>query len=721
MKRKYIAIILGIIFAGIAIRLFPNILNYAWGNDYGIYYYLSQAFLSGKSLVYPPNSPWGTDGYQYFPVTFLIVDFVHLITGISVAEALDYSIPILGGLTPFLLYLISREIGLDRITSALAGFLLVVSPVQLYQTSQPNYLTTGHFFLLLSIYFFLAYHRKKIFAVPLAISVILLVLSHQLSTYFFLISIVGMVFSVNLLNTKWKSFLFSDMLVIELSGTFMLTYLLLRVPNMVQFFSGAVHGLGYVGVIVLFYSLVLVSYLALRNFNSAKFREKAIRVMGRLKMTIEPRGDLMLVFVASLSIMAILVALIATGTIPRFISYYAVIISLPFIVFLAVSTIGIKYFLIENNIAEVLGWTMAILISLLYSFASKNTVLLPARHIEYLSEPFSIISGYVIVKWYLHFKSMKGRINVREKNTRVRGMHKFGEGIATPIAMNTPAGVTMITMPRQRVTTSLRHYTASARRPFENVVAIAAVSLVLLMGVASYPMVSDFIPSHTEAITLEDNATIQYLVEYGNKSLSVATDHQMGILLYSYGFASPFNNISTLWNSTSWTGAIDEITGQNGSYAPIGYVFLNTFMLQYGVWGYNSSLNPNQLPIMVNGTAFTKFFAPPFVLLYENSSTTRNSTTYLFSLNWTYLGNKGYNLSYYYGLYEKKEGNASAIQLSPTFPAFEQMKAYSPSLSPLSPYFLSLQRQRPCWLSPELPPPVLPQRLSNLLLCSLLF
>jgi len=181
---REIAIVSAIIIAGVAIRIFPNVLNYAWGNDYGIYYYLSQAFLSDKALAYPPNSPWGTDGYQYFPITFLIVDAVHYLTGVPISAALDYSIPFLGGLTPFLIYLISRGLGFDRNISAVAGFLLVVSPVQLYQTSQPNYLTTGHFFLLLSIYFFLAYHRNRIYAIPMSISIVLLVLSHQLSTYF---------------------------------------------------------------------------------------------------------------------------------------------------------------------------------------------------------------------------------------------------------------------------------------------------------------------------------------------------------------------------------------------------------------------------------------------------------------------------------------------------------------------------------------------------------
>jgi len=302
--RKYIALVVGIIISGVAIRLLPNILNYAWGNDYGIYYYLSESFLSSNSLAYPPNSPWGTDGYQYFPVTYLIVDGIHYLFHIPVSLSLDYSIPILGGLTPFLLYLIARETGLDRTTSALAGFLLVVSPIQLYQTSQPNYLTTGHFFLLLSILFFLAYHRKKYFLYPMSASIVLLVLSHQLSTYFFLISITGMVFSVNLLSDRWKNFLFSDVLIIEGTGTLMIGYLLLRIPGMVHFFSKAVGGLGYVGVIILFYAMSLTMFFVLRKVDGKKVRTSAIKAVERLKLGIYPKRDFMLVVVATLAMIA---------------------------------------------------------------------------------------------------------------------------------------------------------------------------------------------------------------------------------------------------------------------------------------------------------------------------------------------------------------------------------------------------------------------------------
>jgi len=712
--RKYIALVVGIIISGVAIRLLPNILNYAWGNDYGIYYYLSESFLSSNSLAYPPNSPWGTDGYQYFPVTYLIVDGIHYLFHIPVSLSLDYSIPILGGLTPFLLYLIARETGLDRTTSALAGFLLVVSPIQLYQTSQPNYLTTGHFFLLLSILFFLAYHRKKYFLYPMSASIVLLVLSHQLSTYFFLISITGMVFSVNLLSDRWKNFLFSDVLIIEGTGTLMIGYLLLRIPGMVHFFSKAVGGLGYVGVIILFYAMSLTMFFVLRKVDGKKVRTSAIKAVERLKLGIYPKRDFMLVVVATLAMIVVLIAMIHASLIPSFVTYRAVLISTPFLIFIAVSIIGIKYLLIETKREEVLGWSMAIVLSLLYSFFSRNTVLLPARHIEYLSEPFSIIAAAVLIWWYIHYKERK------EETKEIVVSSTVGGGGYTAVPINTPAGVTVVMVPRRSEYREITHYIKSARRPVENLVVIVSVSLVLLMGVASYPMVDNFVPSHTEAMTLEDNATIQYLVQYGNRSLSVATDHQIGILLYSYGFVSPFNNISVLWNSTDWHAAIWELTGNNGSYPPIGYVLLDSYMLRYGVWGYNSSDNPNQPAIMINQSSFKKFFQEPFELLYTNSSTTSNSTAYLFSVNWTYLGEHGYSLPYYYSLYEKNEAGEDAIRLSPTSQVSEPSKACSPSLSPPSLYSPSQQRQQPYLQSPGPLLPVLQQPLNSQLSRSLL-
>ena len=66
MERRDIAIISAIIVAGVAIRLLPNILYYAWGNDYGIYYYLSEAVL--KTMI--------MSKIRWFGV-YLDNDFIH--------------------------------------------------------------------------------------------------------------------------------------------------------------------------------------------------------------------------------------------------------------------------------------------------------------------------------------------------------------------------------------------------------------------------------------------------------------------------------------------------------------------------------------------------------------------------------------------------------------------------------------------------------------------
>lgn len=689
MKDRNLEIIIAsaIIVSGVVIRLLPNIIYYAWGNDYGIYYYLSESFLTGKSLLYPPNSPWGNDGYQYFPMTYLIVLGVHFIFNIPINTALSYSIPFLGGLTPFLLYLIARELGFQRIVSALAGFLLVVNPVQVYQTSQPNYLTTGHFFLLLSILFFIKYHRNVRYVLPLLASIVLLILSHQLSTYFFLISIIGMVVTVNLLGDKWKNYAFYDFLIIEFTGTTMIAYLLLRIPTMLHFFSKALLGLGYGGILGVFYFFSIVLFIVLQHWNSERFKGRVDNFLKRFRLNIDPRRDIYLTAISMFLIIAVLFVMLAVGAVPSYITAAAILLSSPFILFLSISVVGLKYFLTERNISEVFGWSLAIIGSLLYSIISKNTVLLPARHFEYLAGPFSIISAYVVYRWYMHYREMGHREHISEGQA-------IDQQRMVPATMVDPEGRPFFLVRRQVIREVRGTYSVKKSVAVENLIIIVAISVVLLMGVFSYPITSDFVPSHTEALTFQDEAVIEYLNETGNRSLSVATDHQIGILLKSYGFTSPFNNLSVFWNSTNWTQAVWQITGENGSYMPVGYVLISTYMIQYGVWGYNGSNNPNQPPIYLNRTTFGKFFDPPFSLMYENSSTTQNVSSYLFSVNWTYLNNylesRGMgNLSYYENLYNSKENATGAIQPSPISLISAQMQGCSLSLflpSPCSPF-----------------------------------
>ena len=647
-----VALALSIIAVGVVIRLIPNIIYFAWGNDYGIYYYLSQAFLTGKSIVYPPNSPWGNDGYQFFPVTYFIVLGVHYLFRVPLNVALNYSIPFLGGLTPFLLYLISKQLGFNRYVSVLAGFLLAVNPVQVYQTSQPNYLTTGHFFLLLTILFFFKFHKDRKYLVPLVISLALLIMSHQLSTYIFLISIAGIVIFVNLLSDKWKSYLLWDTLFIESTGTFMMLYLLLRIPSMVHFFSGAMLGIGYGGVMVLFYVSTMLIYIVLSRWKTERFSKHLNSFLIRFKLNIDPGRDFYLTIISTLAIMLVFVVGMITGLLPSYISFNSIFISIPFFLFLSISIVGLKYFLTEMNIAEVFGWSFTIAVSLLYSVISRNTVLLPARYFEYLAAPFSIIAAYVLYKWDIHYK----------ETHKLKNLHGANQQLMIRVPMknsNKSHSHKSVAKPSFE---GMKRYVVAKRFAAENIVIIVALSLILLMGVVSYPMTSDYIPSHTEAITYQDEAAIQYLNQTGNRNLSVATDHQIGIYIESFGFSSPFNNLSIFWNSTNWTQAIWQIIGENGTYLPVGYVLISSYMIEYGVWGYNGSNNPNQPPVYLNESSFSKFFTEPMELMYENTSATQNVSSYLFGINWTYvnsyLSQRGLgNLSYYVSLYHEKNRN----------------------------------------------------------------
>jgi len=638
MRRANFIYPLIVAIAGIAIRLAPNLLYYAWGNDYGIYYYLSQAFLSGKALVYPPNSPWGTDGYQYFPMTYWIVDFTHIVFRIPINASLNYSIPILGGLTPLLLYFISREMKLSEVTSFIAGMLLAVDPIQAYQTSQPNYLTTGHFFLLLSLLFLIRSQRElkpgKYYYLTYLIT-LFLILSHQLSTYFYIISALGIIILGSFLDEVWKRNLMRNIIYLEVTGALFISYIAIRLPNSINLLDGALLGTGYHGIILAFFGSSLI--LSILSYNSELNRSKAFlsRVILNMGLIKNYMRDVWIIIFTTFSIVLILSILILFNYMPSFITYSAVIISIPFFIFMSLGIIGIKYALVDRQIL-LLGWIAPLVGSLIYSLITRNTVLLPARHIEYIVEPMSILAAYVIFNWLMQIREHK--LESGDKSYKI------------PIASSMKSG---------------KKYLA------ENILVISVVLLVLVLGIMSYVIPSNFVPSHSEAITFQDDAVIQYLNITGNRSFSVATDHQIGILLASYGFVSPFNNLSLFWNSTNWTLAIAQITGENGSYPPIGYVILDTNMIQYGVWGYNGSNNPNQPAISLNNSSLSKFFHQPFILQYENSSLTSNYTSYLFELNWTYINNylmsRGMgNLSYYMSLYEMKNKDSP----QPTFSHF---------------------------------------------------
>ncbi len=606
---------------GVLVRIIPNLFYYTWGNDFGIYYYLSLHYLNLHSWISPPNSPWGTDGYQYFPITYIIVDLFSKISGISVFLSLKFVIPVLGGLTSLLIYMIAREMGISLKISFISSLLLAIDPIQVFQTSQANYLTTGHFFLLLTLLLFLKSHKNKNYYPFTLLSAILLILSHQLSSYIFLISVIGMVVSVELYSGKWKKYITQDLLFSGVFGILLFTYLILRVPTSKQFLVSAADGIKIQWIILIFLSLIVSLYFMLKYGNLCCSLEKSMETLRKRMKRRAYSIDFLLLLTSVIIIEGVLFITINLGGF-SFISYESLILSLPFVTFLSMSIIELKNSMIKGYLPETTGWILAISISMLYSAVTRNKTLEIARQVEYIVEPFSILSGLYIINAYYRtkrsfFRSLPKHC-VRKKKFHTILTEKYSKSYHIKSSMFVISKISMTKLSNIKIAT---------------IICILFVSLIL----TSYSMPSQFVPSHNEGLTYQDEAALNFLAQHGNRNLSVATDHQIGIFISSYGFKSPFDYISILWNSSNWKNSVWEILGENGTFPKIGYVVIDSQMLSYGVWGYNGINNPSQPPIKISKTAFQKFFSEPFRLIFEERSGYYGYCSYVFAVNFSFI------------------------------------------------------------------------------------
>ncbi|MBN1860020.1 MAG: glycosyltransferase family 39 protein, partial [Candidatus Thermoplasmatota archaeon] len=190
LKSWYFWLILITVIA-IAVRSIPAWMNAAWGGDFGIYYGLTSRMVENQQ-IFNEYDGWG-GMYNYFPVLYIFSAAGHWITGVDLLWVMPKIAPIFGGLTVFLLYFIIYELTKRRDLALLSSLFLAVIPFHVYQTSHAAPLTMGHFFMILCLYLFIKYMNEKKYLIPLLISTMFLIMSHHLTTYFFLMTILFVV------------------------------------------------------------------------------------------------------------------------------------------------------------------------------------------------------------------------------------------------------------------------------------------------------------------------------------------------------------------------------------------------------------------------------------------------------------------------------------------------------------------------------------------------
>lgn len=381
----------------IIIRSIPGWIYEAWGCDFGIYLNITNSMVQTRQ-IFPPYVGWGSS-YNEFPIFYIINAGAHWITGIDVATIMLRLTPIFGGLSIFVFYFLVYELTKNRKVSLLSALFLAVLPIHVYQTSHAAPLTIGHFFMILSMYLFVKYRKNNKYAVPLAISTILLVMSHHLTTYFYIIILIFIVFIENVTVKEWTNTFKKDMIYLFLTSILIFSYWAFIAKTVYEGFMTTGFHLGNIRlepihIILLFYVL----FFAI--FASIKFIRK-YRSSFHIKIYWSNLQSFIMVLIICYSIMTFFLFFPAPW-INHTIDPEVIILTTPLIIALAFGLANVRYVYHLENGKFIVGWILAILISLCYSVITQNQIILAQRHLEYLMAPLAILIVYGIGGIFLY-------------------------------------------------------------------------------------------------------------------------------------------------------------------------------------------------------------------------------------------------------------------------------------------------------------------------------
>ncbi len=623
--------------AAIIIRSLPAWTNAAWGCDFGIYLGLTKSFVESGEL-YNQYYGWG-NSYQYFPVLYAITGFAHWITGIDVLVLMSKIAPIFGGLTILIFYFLVYELIKDRKIAILSTLFLAFLPFHVYQLSHASPLTMGHFFMMFSMYLFIKFRQKLMYVIPLIISTILLIMSHHLTTYFYIISLVFIIFFENASIKdpsikKWSLSIKKDVFYILLTSILTFSYwAFIATPvyinfMSIRFFIGNFR-IESIYIIILFYFLFLCSFgiaILIRRFNifinisiltvKNLFLKFFVLLSLKLNPFIKKEEPSYKSRVVIFSL--IIIFFLTTMTIFLFrklpwtnfpFTFNSMILSIPLLVVFAFVGVGFRYTEYIKNGFYIRGWFFAIFISLLYGLITNSGTILPDRHFEYIMYPVAIIAVYGIGAIFFdqYYKALLSKL-INKKNLfidyhlrKIKIKHKY----------------------------RMIHF-------------VVIIVLVASLAGSVYPSFKE-LKASDESITNEDVAVITWMTANLDKNTSlISSDHRLARIAESEGFNSTKDETIKLWSAENLTDYIDELMGIGKNHSKITHIIIDDIMKNEVVHvGYGKII------YMTNSSwtaAYDKFSQQPFELLYRNETVQKNPVTEepihwaeIYYVNWTYL------------------------------------------------------------------------------------
>ncbi len=590
-----------ITFLAVIIRSIPAWTNAAWGCDFGIYYGLTNSLVNNQEL-FNPYYGWG-GSYQYFPVLYAITGAAHWLTGMDVLTIMPKLAPIFGGLSVLIFYFVVYKLLGDRKIALLSSLFLAVMPFHVYQTSHASPLTLGHFFMMLSIYLFLKFREDNRYIFPLLISSTLLIMSHHLTTYFFLITLVFVVFVENASKKTWTDSLKKDVVyILAISGMIFSYWIFIATPVYENFMRGGLR-LGPIYLssnysIFLFYILFVSMFGIIwlkRRFNLFIMREKPNAKTAIIRFTL------------IISIILLAMGVFSLVKIPwtNFtFTPLSIIYSLPLILIFAFGFAGIRYTRFIQNGDFIRGWVLAILLSFVYGIITNSSAILPHRHFEYLMAPLSIISifGIRIILLNINYDKIS-KFTKKYRQIKKPTVYFFSKSFL---------------LQKRRI-------------PY----IVVILFLVTSNAVSVYPSHVALNASY-EAITEEDFSVIEWMDDNCNKNMSIiASDHRLARVTEAVGFNTTLDESTIIWICENFSECLSELEGIGKNHSRITHVIIDDIMKDKVV-----HVGFGKIFYMTN-ESFEKFSNQPFELLYRNATFDENMIevhwSEVYSVNWTFI------------------------------------------------------------------------------------
>jgi hypothetical protein len=571
----------------IAVRSIPAWMNAAWGGDFGIYYGLTSRFVENQQIFNEYNG-WG-GMYNYFPVLYIFSAAGHWITGVDLLWVMPKIAPIFGGLTVFIFYFIVYDLTKRRDLALVSSLFLAVIPFHVYQTSHAAPLTMGHFFMMLSLYLFIKYSGKTKYLVPLLVSTVFLIMSHHLTTYFFLVTLLFIVIMKSL-QVDLRS-LYREIAYVTFASTVAFGYwIFVATPVFSTFMNHGLSVSSYL-VIVLYYAGLfgcLFGIAAVKKnppswVHTLQKRFSIKSASSRKRATLYFIAGF--VFIFSAEIVFLFVNFPVSGMRMRPLS---ILYSLPMLLFIGFGCFGVEYLKNIKNRWFFQAWLLAILSSFIYSLVTVNTTLFPDRHVEYLTVPACLFAALGV------FSFFKNR--------------------------------------SYKVTVSLKKQIPS---PSIQVFFVLVVfGLVFSNAVAVYPVYTSM-EWMDESIPNETAKAIEWITNNLDKNTTmIATDLRLSKMIWAEGINATFEQTNRTWTGETWVDCVAEFK-EKENYPRVTYVLIDDVMRETSV-----NIRVLQSVYMTNAS-YLKFSQEPFELVYRNVSYTPEFEEIhwaeVYQVNWTFI------------------------------------------------------------------------------------